>query len=260
MKNIAGSQILALAVNVRREAARDRMLLILTTFGILMFLISMVLGQMAIGGSQRIVQSTGFWILGVWGLVIVLYLGSNIVRQEIQRKTVYLVLARPVHRITFLLGKFTGMLIVLSAAFVLLSLAWIVVLKISAVQITALHIWAMGFIFGEWILLSAFSLFFATFTSPLLHNFFLVGVAFLGHWSQVMRALVENVPSAGAKLLFNLIYHLLPNLEALNFRTAALYQEPVEAVIFINAFVVLLLWIISALIGANLIFMRRRLL
>lgn len=260
MKNIVGSQILALAVNVRREAARDRMLLILTTFGILMFLVSMVLGQMAIGGAQRIVQSTGFWILGVWGLVIVLYLGSNIVRQEIQRKTVYLVLSRPVHRGTFLLGKFAGMLVVLSAEFILLSLAWIIVLKISAVEISGLHVWALAFIFGEWILLSAFSLFFATFTSPLLHNFFLVGVAFLGHWSQDLRSLVENVPSQAAKLMFNLIYHLLPNLDALNFRAAALYQEPVEADIFINALVVLLLWIISALIGANLIFMRRRLL
>jgi len=260
MKNVFRSQLRAMAINVWLEAIRDRFLYILTGSGIVVLLSSLILGRMAVGGQERVIQNTGFWVMGIWGLLAVIYLGSNIVRQEIERHTVYLVLSRPVNRPTFLLGKFIGMVLVLFSAFCLLATAWLAVMQFKAVPLTSRHFWALIFIFGEWILLSAFSLFFASFTSPLLHNFFLVGITFLGHWSNDLRLFAENADTIWIKNLLKGIYYILPNLEALNFREAALYNEIISSALMIEAAGVLICWISAALIAANIIFVRRKLL
>jgi hypothetical protein len=158
------------------------------------------------------------------------------------------------------LGKFIGVLLVLLSIFCLLAAAWLAIMQLKAIPLTTLHFWALAFIFGEWILLAAFSLFFASFTSPLLHNFFLVGVTFLGHWSNDLRIFAVNAQALWLKKLLNILYYILPNIEALNFREAALYNEAISSGLLMEGAVVLIGWIATALAGANLLFARRRLL
>ncbi len=260
MKSALISQIRALALNVWREATRDKLLHILTGSAVFVLLFSLIFGQMTVGGQDRIIQNMGFWVLGTWGLLAVIYLGSNIVKQELQRHTIYMVLSRPVNRPTFMLGKFIGMLLVLFSAFCLLTTTWLALMQFMRIPLTIQHFWALTFIFGEWILLAAFSLFFASFTSPLLHTFFLVGVTFLGHWSNDLRLFAENVDVLWLKNLLKFIYYIIPNLEALNFREAALYNEIINSSLLFEGAAVLGCWIITILLAANLLFIRRRLL
>lgn len=260
MKRAIGAKIWALSVNVLREAIRDRLLLILTVSGAVVMLFSLVLGKMTVGGQERVVQNMGFWVLGIWGLLAVLYLGSNIIKQELQRQTIYLLLSRPVNRPTFLMGKFLGMLFVLLFTFGLLAVVWLALMQITKIPLTPQHFWALAFIFGEWIVLAAFSLFFASFTSPLLHNFFLVGITFLGHWSNDLRIYAANADDLWLQKLLKTLYFILPNLEALNFRDAALLQGNISPGLLMEGAVVLFGWMGCALIAANLIFVRRKLL
>ncbi len=253
-------QIRALSINVWREAVRDRLVQLLVGFGFALMLVSLAFGEMAVGGGHRILQSMGFWIMGIWGLLAVLYLGSNVIRNELQRKTVYLVLSRPINRTVFLIGKFIGMILVLLTTFALLSLGWLVLLQLFGVAIGGMHFIALIFIFAEWVLLAALSLFFASFTSPILHNFFLVGITFLGHWSNDLRLFSENAKSVVMANFLKVIYHILPNLESLNFREAALYDETVAAGLIWQGAGVLILWMALFLVAANLVFVRRRLL
>jgi ABC-type transport system involved in multi-copper enzyme maturation permease subunit len=123
-----------------------------------------------------------------------------------------------------------------------------------------MHFWALAFLFGEWVLLAAVSLFFAAFTSPLLHNFFLVSVAFLGHWSNELKIFADNARADALKMVLNTLYYLLPNLEALNFREAALYNDVISSAVMGQGALVLLGWTATALIAANIVFMQRRLL
>lgn len=259
MKGVFFSQIRVLASNVWREAVRDRMVYVLSISGVILLFTSLVLGVMAIGGRERIVQSTGFWVLGIWGLLAVMYLGSNVVKEELQRKTVYMVLSRPVSRHAFMLGKFAGMFFVLLTQFCLLSMVWLALMVFSAVPLTTQCFWTLVFIFGEWVLLASISLFFASFTSPLLHNFFLVGVTFLGHWSNDLRIFADNAQSLLLKHLLKTIYYVLPNLDVLNFRVAAIYNEKLSPALLWEGAGVLFGWIFTFLIAANLIFALRKL-
>ncbi len=260
MKNKIGSQIWALALNVWREASRDRGIAILVVFGTIGILISVVFGQMAVGGKVRVIQNMGFWVIGLWGLFAVLYLGSNIISQELKHHTIYMVLSRPVNRTAFLLGKFAGMLIVLFLIFLLLCMVWLGLILFEGIDISMLHFIALGFIFGEWVLVAALSLFFASFTSPLLHNFFLFGISFLGHWSNDLKLFAENSKEVWLRTLLQFIYHILPNLEALNFRNDALYGNVLQIKMILTGGVVLFFWIITALVAANLIFLKRKIL
>ena len=255
------SQTKALAINVWREAVRDRLLHILVGSGTILIVFSQVLGEMAVGGRERVIQNIGFWVLGIWCLLAILYLGSNILKREFQRKTVYLVLSRPVTRPTFLIGKYWGMLMVLATMFILLAFVWLVMLQFNEIPIRSQHGWALAFIFGEWVLLAAVSLFFACFTSPLLHNFFLIGISFLGHWSNDLRILADQITEPlWMKQVLKSIYYVLPNLEALNFRGEALYNIYISPSLLGQGGIVWFCWTASILVAANLVFMQRKLL
>lgn len=260
MKTILFSQIWELGLNVWREAVRDKVLQLLVVSGIMLMFFSLMIGRMAVGGEERVLQSMGFWILGIWGLIAVIYMGSNIVRREIQNRTVYMVLSRPVNRTAFLTGKFFGMLMILFSVFCMLAACWLILLKLKMISVTSIHLWALLFIFGEWMLLAAFSLFFASFTTPLPHNFFLVGISFLGHWISDLRMFAENSEDLWLKYTLQTIYHILPNLESLNFRENALYGRVPELSLLAEGGLVMAGWIFAALIAANIIFTRRRLL
>ena len=253
-------QVRAMAVNVWLEAVRDRLLHVLVGSGVFLMLFSLTLREMFVGERGRILQSFGFWLMGIWGLAAVMYMGSGVLKREFQQKTIYLVLSRPVGRATFLAGKFGGMFLVLGSAFVLLALVWLALLQSTGVGVRSQHLWALFFIFLEWLLLAGLSLFFSSFTSPILHNFFLVGVSFLGHWSRDIRIFSENAASAAARLILRGLYWILPNLEALNFREAAIYRDPLPGVLLLEGATVFAGWILLSLFGAAIVFRKRRLL
>ena len=251
-------QIRAIAVNVWRESSRNRSLHILTGSALLFLCFSMVLGQMAVGGRERIVQNAAFWMFGTWGLLATIYLGANIIKQEYQRRTVYLILSRPVTRSAFLIGKFLGIFLVLLCIFCSLFLFTVLIFKIVAVQITAMHLLAMLFIFGEWILLAAMSIFFAAFTSPVLQAIFMVSIYFASHWSRDLYIFASNSQNILLKNTLNFIYYTLPNLEALNFRGDVLYGRVIPHQLFFEGGLVLICWTAVFFAAANLIFSARR--
>ncbi len=251
-------QIRAIAVNVWRESIRNRSLHILTGSALVFLCFSLVLGEMAVGGRERIVQNAAFWMFGTWGLFATIYLGANIIKQEYQRRTVYLILSRPVTRFAFLTGKFLGIVLVLMCIFGSLFLFTVLIFKIAPVQITTMHIIALLFIFGEWILLAAMTIFFAAFTSPVLQALFMVGIYFTSHWSKDLYIFASNSQDIFLKNTLNIIYYTLPNLEALNFRAEALYARVVPHQLFFEGALVLICWIAVFFTAANLIFSARR--
>lgn len=254
------AQIRSLALYVWRDALRDRGIQGLLTSGILMFFASILLGNMAVGGKDRVLQNAGMWILGVWGLITVAYLGFNLIRQEFQRQTAYLILYRPVGRSAFLMGKFVGMLLVLMAVYAVLCIVFWIHLKWAGVPWNTTYLTALVFIAAEWILTAALSLFFAVVTSPALHLFFLTGIVFLGHWLQDLLLFAQRVENPLVHTLLIWAYNALPNLEALNFRQAALYAEAIPGYMIGLAAMSWAAWVAGLLLAAHVVFLRRRLL
>lgn len=247
-----------IALNVWRESLRDRALIILTLSGLSMIMLSMVLGEMAVGGMERVVQSMGFWILGMWGLTSSIYLGGSIILREIKEKTIYLILSRPISRTSFLVGKYLGMIMVMATVYSFLAFSWLVVARGCGVAMNHAHVWVLLFIFGEWCLLAGISICFACFSTPLLHAFILTGFYFIGHMSNILRIYAANSEDLLMKVLLKVLYHLIPNLEALNFRSEAIYNDFVPLPLLMEGAGVLGLWIALFLVAAVTIFNVRR--
>ncbi|GAB6145135.1 ABC transporter permease [Desulfocicer niacini] len=253
-------QIMTLAFNIVRENMRNKTFIILFLSGVMFFVLSDILGNMAIGDKKRVILNMGFWIMGYWGVISAIFLGAQVIQQEITKKTIYLILSRPVGRTEFFIGKFCGIVVVMAILFFMLSSAFSIQLLIAGKSLTFSFFITLFFIFSEWVVLAAFSLLFAVMTSPLLHGFILTSLFFLGHWSKYLYIYSVNTSEIFLKKLLILLYHALPNLEALNYRAPTLYNEPIELNMMIKSLLLSCSWSITALLVAILIFRSRRLL
>src|ERR1700749_2815053 len=109
MRNVA-----TVAANTFREAVRDRVLYNLVFFALLMMGAAILVGQISIGIESSVIVSLGLTAISVIGLFIAIFIGVGLVSKEMDKRTLYALLAKPVQRWEFLLGKFFGLLLTLA--------------------------------------------------------------------------------------------------------------------------------------------------
>src|SRR3954464_13827839 len=103
------SRVAAIAFNTFREAVRDRVLYNLVIFAILMVGAALLFGQISVGIHLIVLVNLGLSAISIFGVVIAIFIGIGLVSKEIDKRTLYTVLARPVRRWEFILGKFLGL-------------------------------------------------------------------------------------------------------------------------------------------------------
>lgn len=256
--NISLRQIATISRITIKENVRNKSFAVLILTGVVLFVFSNVLGTMTIGEKNRVIMNSGFWIIGMWGLITTVFLGIASIQREIQKKTVYMIFSRPVERYVFILGKFCGILIVMMMVNSVLSLVFIIQLSLAGEVISLKLCLALVSIFLEWVVLAGFSLFFSVFTSPLLHGFFLSSIYFMGHWSNYLYAFAYNTENLFYKYVLIVMYNGFPNLEALNYRTLALYDETIQPLLFLQSACTSVGWTATTLTAAILLFNQRR--
>src|ERR1700693_1808442 len=163
------------AVNTFREAVRDRVLYNLIVFALMMIGASVLVGEISIGISRLVIINLGLSAISIFGLVMAVFIGVGLVYKEMEKRTLYSLLAKPVRRWEFLIGKFGGLLLtlVVNTAFMTLGLAaalYYVSHHFERSDVTILI--AIYFILLELGLITALALFFSCFSSPMLSILF----------------------------------------------------------------------------------------
>lgn len=222
------NHVLAIARVTYREAVRNRVLYSLLFFVVVMILVSSVLDQMTMGQSGRVVLDLGLAWVQLFAALIAIFLGVALMSREIAKKTLYAVLAKPVGRIMFLVGKYLGLLATLAVLVAIMgvSLTGVVAMFGVSVGLPLLH--ALAMIWVELALLAAAALVFSVFTGPFLSGMFSLGVFAIGHLTPGLKNLGEVSGDPFLISLTRVLYYVMPNLEAFNFKTEALYQVPVD--------------------------------
>jgi ABC-type transport system involved in multi-copper enzyme maturation permease subunit len=105
------SRVSVVALNTFREAVRDRVLYNLVFFALLLMAAAVVVGQISIGIEQIVIINLGLSAISVIGLLMAVFIGVGLVSKEMDKRTLYALLAKPVRRWEFLLGKFGGLLL-----------------------------------------------------------------------------------------------------------------------------------------------------
>ena len=205
----------AIARNAFREAVRDRVLYNLVLFVLLLIAGAIFLGELSAGQETKIIIDLGLSAMLLFGVFIAIFVGVGLVYKEIERRTLYAILSKPVGRGQFLVGKYFGLcltlLINVAVMGVGVSLALIYIRR--GWDPLAIKIWpAILLIYLELTIMTAVALLFSTFSSPALSALLTFFVFLIGHFSADLKTLANTNSSAAARLLFRTLYYLLPNL------------------------------------------------
>ncbi len=234
------SPTLAIAVNVFRESVRDKVLYNLVVFAILLIVVSYLLGQLTAGQDVKIIKDLGLAATSTFGLLIAVFIGIGLVSKEVERRSVYSLLAKPIHRYQLVFGKYAGLTLTLAVNVAIMAVALYAVLVYvswgvapevqrawDAPALDPALIKAIGLIFVELMLITAIAIFFSTFSTPILSAAFTFGLFVVGHFSTDLRNFDQVVDSPAAVGLARGLYWILPNLAQFDIKSQVVHGEHV---------------------------------
>jgi ABC-type transport system involved in multi-copper enzyme maturation permease subunit len=261
---------LAIALNVFRESVRDKVLYNLVLFAVGLIGASYLLGQLTAGQDVKIIKDLGLAATSVFGLFIAVFIGIGLVSKEVERRTVYSLLAKPVRRHQLVVGKFAGLALTLTVNIAAMAVALYVVLAYLSWGVPAdvQRAWgapaldpallkAMGLILVELWLVTGIALFFSTFSTAMLSAVFTIGFFVAGHWSADLKNFDQVVDSPMAAHLARGLYWLLPNLASFDVKAQVVHGQPVPFAYLALTALYGTLYIGALLVAAAAVFARR---
>lgn len=219
------SRIWVIASNVFLEVIRDRVLYLVALYALLMVAASALLPEVAAGAEDKIVLDLGLAGIHLMGLLVAVFVGTGLINKEIEKRTVLVLIAKPVSRLEFILGKHAGLSAVLAVLMALLAVIYLGVLVLQQIEYPSVVslLLAVLFTFLEMLLLTAAAMLFGVFTSSLLATLLTFAVYLMGHLSQDIVALGQLSENPTLQQITNGLYLVLPDLERLNLRNEAVY-------------------------------------
>ena len=227
--------IVVVAGAVFRESVRDRVPYSMVMFAILLISASYLISQLTAGQEMKIVKDLGLSALSIFGLLIAVYLGIGLVSKEVERRSIFALLSKPVSRTQFILGKYLGLVATLFINLGVMTLAFYAVLAYMDVTagpeklawpapaLDSRLLIAIGLIVAEVALVTAMALFFSTFSSPMLSALLTLALWVAGHFSADLRNFGTVVDSAPIVAVARAVYYVLPNLEAFNVKAEVVH-------------------------------------
>jgi ABC-type transport system involved in multi-copper enzyme maturation permease subunit len=250
------------ALNTFREAVRDRVLYNLVFFALVMMAASIIVGQISIGIEETVIVTLGLSAISVIGLLISVFIGVGLVSKEMDKRTLYALLAKPVRRWEFLLGKFGGLVLTLAVNTAAMGLGLFLALmyvKQTLGRGDATVLVAVYFIWLKLALVVALALLFSCFTTPLLAILFTAGIYIAGLYVQELRDLPKEVMSPGMAAFTKWFSYLLPNFENYNIMAMAAHGRAVLGSFILQNTLYTILYCAVVLAGAMLVFSKRNL-
>jgi ABC-type transport system involved in multi-copper enzyme maturation permease subunit len=258
------------AVNVFKESVRDRVPYSIAVFAVLLIASSYLIGQLTAGQDVKIIKDLGLAAVSVFGLFIAVFIGIGLVSKEVERRSIYALLAKPVSRSQFVLGKYAGLVLTLAVNISVMTAAMYVVLAYMtwltepAVQtawdapgIDPAMLKAVALIFVELMIVTATALFFSTFSTPMLSATLTFGIWVAGQFNTDLKNFDQVVNSQVAVWLARGVYHLLPDFSAFDVKLQVVHGLPVAAGYVLTNTAYGLLYVSALLVASIAIFSRK---
>ncbi len=251
------NRIRAVAGNTFRESIRDKVFYVLLFFAATTIAGSKILGWVSIGQDVKIIKDICLAAMSVFGALIAIFVGANLVYKEIDKKTLYTLLAQPMHRYEFMLGKYLGLLAVIGVSMVFMTVGATLYLWLMNGILTVVWFQAILLIFLKLVLITAFSILLSTLVSPILGAIVVVSFYFAGHATEVFKNLPSQFEGTLAKKVLEILYYIIPNLNIFNLQSEAANNVPVAPAYIGFAAAYGLAWTALLLILACMAFERR---
>jgi len=228
---------LAIAANTFREAIRDRILYLLLAFAILMIASSRILSLLTVGSEEKIVKDIGLAAISLFGVATSIFVGVGLVFKEIEKRTVYTLVSKPIRRSQFILGKYLGLVMVLAVNVAVMTAVFYLLLILKGwMDFTITR--AILLIFVELLLVTAVAILFSSFSTPILSSLFTVTFYIIGHLTWGLLLLADKLQDGPGRVLCRFFYMVLPNLDRLNVKGTVVHgmEVPLDQVCFATVY------------------------
>lgn len=255
------SRIAYIASNTFREAVRDRVLYNLIAFALLLSGAAILVSQISIEIERLVVINLGLTSVSLFGVVIAIFIGIGLVSKEIEKRTLYTVLSRPVRRWEFIVGKFFGLAGTLVVNTFFMAIGVFAALLYVAHKFTGsdgLILVALYFIVLQFLIICSLALLFSSFSSPLLSAILTFSLFVIGSFADDLRGFAA-ITHGLTRWIATGVAYLIPNFSALNVISAVAHGQSISAQLILQNTLYALFYSAMALSSAVLIFERRNL-
>jgi ABC-type transport system involved in multi-copper enzyme maturation permease subunit len=216
--------IFTLAKYTIKGYIKERVLLVVLIFGFILMVASYVLSPLAVGAQQKIVVDIGLAAIPLFGVLLIVLLGAGSFYQEREQGILKNLLAKPITRADFVIGKYVGTVLTVVMVMLAMAVLYLSVMAISGSALTENVFWAIYLSMLEIALVGAVLTLFSSFTSPVLASFFTICVAAAGHLSKDLLVFADRFTSLPSKVAAHVAYYALPNLGLFNVRSEAVHN------------------------------------
>ncbi len=221
-----GRAMFSIAKSTYLEARHNRVLHLASLFAIILILFSLFLGEVSLFQNEKIVKDIGLASISLLGIFVAIFLGVNSLYKELERRTIYSIISKPITRTEIIFGKFLGMLTVIGSIVLMMTIFLYLVTAFleSSVDISLMP--AIGLIFFELVIVAAISVFYSSFSSPFLSAFFATGTIIVGRVARDLGDFGERSKNPVFKFFATSVQKVF-DLEAFNLRTVAVHKLPI---------------------------------
>lgn len=253
-------RVATIALHTFKECVRDKVLYNLVAFALVLIGVALLVGNVSIGVNDILLVNLGLSAISIFGLLIAIFIGISLVWKEIERRTVYSILSKPVARAEFILGKYFGLLLTLVVNTTIMTAGFYLALAYEKRSLTATGLApleAIYFILLELALVVGVALLFSSLSTPILSAVFTFSIFVAGNFLGDLKGFEHEAGSTVLGKLLGAVYYLLPDFGALSRITAAAHGETVPKYLLLSNSLYALLYV-TVLISATILIFEER--
>ncbi|AKJ06660.1 ABC-type transport system involved in multi-copper enzyme maturation permease subunit [Archangium gephyra] len=220
---------IALALNGFREARRNRVTLLVAIFALAMLLSTTLVLEITVGTFDRVITDVGLGAMSLMLVLLAIFLSSGLISREIERRTIFLMVSKPLSRGAFLVGRLMGNMLTVTVLQLLMAGLFFAMMFLYQSPISPAHLAAVGMLWFELWVLSAVGFLMSSFSSQMVSAFVTVSVYFAGHLSSDIYSLASKSQSGAIQAVGKAVYYVLPDLSRFNYRPHATYYAPIAS-------------------------------
>jgi len=250
-------KIYAIALNTFKEVIRDKIFYSLVFFALLILGASVLLSTLTVGERSKIIEDLALSSIDIFGVIIAIFVGIGLVDKELEKKTIYTIISKPIRRYEFLLGKYLGLAMTLLAYISVMSACFMLVLYLYTGAWKPTLLLSVLLTYVELLVITASAILFSTFSTPILSATYTLAIYTIGHLTADLKGLAAKTGEESAKAVLEFLYYLLPNLENFNIKGKVVHNIAVAPDYMVFAVTYGLLYTAGLLIISTIVFQRR---
>lgn len=251
-------RVFTIANNGFKEVIRDRILYFIGFFSLLLILAQRIIPEIAAGTHEKILLDFGIGAITILSVIVAIFVGTGLINKEIEKRTLLMLIPKPISRAEMILGKHLGLTAVLTVMITIMMVIYLAMLSFSDIAYpTGALATAAVYLLLELALIIAVAILFGVFTSSILATLLSFGVYLMGHFSEDLVELGKLSKNANIESLTTSLYLVLPNLSRLDLKNEAVYGLLPNSTELINHAVYGILYTALLLIISMIIFAQK---